>query len=447
MMTFLIALVAFLAMLLLVVAVHEWGHYIAARFFGVRVLRFSVGFGKPFYSKTDAAGTEWALAPIPLGGYVHLLDKNTAKKLNLAPELTMEAQNNWRRFVIYVAGPLANVVLSFIILTGVLSAGEIGITARIGKIQEGTVAANAGLSAGDEIIRVNGEDTPLWRQAVIAMVDATLGEKEIYIETATGGHSIAKGTVLPEAIEDGFPQALGIYPDLNYITQTINAVIEGTPAAAAGVQKGDVIVAINDNVLESWRDTAEVLSALPGQTVELIIWRGETYLTLVATIAATEVEGRVVGQLGISPSFDRNKLRTLLVTVHLGTGGALLAAGGQTIKDISRTFQFLTHIISGNLSFEKNISGPVGMARGAGIAAEAGWLSWWRFVALISISLAVINLLPLPVLDGGHIVICVVQALIRRPLPDAALAIIERIGAALLFGLMFVVIALDLIKL
>ena len=440
-------LLSFLALIMLVVAVHEWGHYAAARFYGVHVLRFSIGFGAPLLKKIDSAGTEWALAPIPLGGYVRLLDKQTAESLGIDFAHTTDAQNNWRRFVIYAAGPLANLVLSAIILTGVYMYGETGLSSRIGKVDDNSPAARAGLSAGDTIESVNGIAAPLWSLAAVELIDAALSESAVVIRTAAGGsYEIAAGVASPADIESDLWKSLGMYPDTGFRTQTISIVVEGSPAAAAAIRPGDVIVAINEIVPESWRELEEVIRANPRRTVPLVLWRdGETVETTARLGARRDIGGEV-GYIGVVPHLDREKLNSLLATVRLSPGEAVVRAVAKTAGDMARTFLFLGHIVGGNLSFEKNISGPLGIARGAGAAADAGWLAWWSFVAIISVSLAAINLLPFPLLDGGQMLICVIQAIIRRPLREKTAARIERAGIVLLFLLMAAAIASDVSK-
>ena len=439
-----LTVIAFFAMVLVVVAVHESGHYLAARFYGVRVLRFSVGFGKPFFCKTDRAGTEWALAPIPLGGYVRLLDKESAKTMNLDEKTTMEAQSDFRRIVIYAAGPLANLVLSFVILTGLAMAGEVGIAPRVGSVAEGSPAAEAGLTADETVMEVNGRPTPLWRNALIAIADSALDGDEVRMSTDIGERTIPAGVLQPSAVETGLAAATGIYPDSSYISQAIASVARPSAAADAGILPGDIVVAVDDVIADSWQEMASALFRRPGRPVSLVLWRDDAALTVTATLRTGLGGG---GVLGVVPKVDEEKWRAMLRTVRLSPLSAMASAARKTVGDTARTFQFLGHMLGGELSFEKNVSGPVGLARGAGNAAEGGWLSWWRFVALISISLAAINLLPLPVLDGGQIVICAAQMLMRRPLSPKLRAHIDRAGVVLILALMLAVIALDLTNL
>ena len=441
-----ITLLYFIAMIIIVVGVHEWGHYLAARFFGVRVLRFSIGFGKPLIKKTDKAGTEWALAPIPLGGYVRMLDRNSLSSFpGATAQQTMEAQNNWARFIIYAAGPLANIVLSFFILIGVFMAGETGLLARIGKVVENSPAAQAGLVAGDDIIAVNGEKTLLWQQAAMALVDAALQEEAVYIDTTVGAYTLPAGSLRPADVENGLLSAAGLIPDMSYLTQTIQAVMPESAAAKAGLKVGDLVVAIDGQVLDGWSDLVTLVQARPGQEAPIILWRDGGVLTAVVRFDEVRQGGRAIGQLGVVPAVAAASLQELLTTVQLSPGAAVVSAWQRVGSDIARTFAFLGGMVAGKLSFEKNISGPVGIAVGAGAAANSG--TWWAFVALISISLAVINLLPLPLLDGGQMVICVIQSLIRRPLPDKILQVLERAGMVLLLFLMAWIILLDLTRL
>ena len=441
------ALLAFIALVLPVVAVHEFGHYLAARFFGVRVLRFSVGFGKPLAVRTDSAGTEWALAPILLGGYVRLLDRETAAEANLPDGGTMEAQNNWRRFVIYAAGPLANLVFAAVILTGVLMAGETGLSPRIGGVLEDSPAARAGFLAGDKIVRVNGEEAPVWRLAAAAMADAALSGEEILAETDGGARRIPAGELRPADVQEGLLRAAGVLPDTGYLTQTVGTVAPGSAAEKAGILPGDVIVAVDDAVPETWREMAEEIASRPGLRVPVILWRGGGTVSVEAEIESVGKGERRTGRLGVTPQIDREKLSELLVTVRMDALSAAPAAVRKTWEGLLRTFRFVGHMLGGNLSFGQNVSGPVGIAVGAGAAAEAGLLAWWSFAALISISLAAVNLLPLPILDGGQMVLCAVQSVLRRPLSKRLVAGIDRAGLAALLVLMVAALGADLARL
>ena len=444
-----LSIAAFLVMIVLVVAVHEWGHYAAARFFGVCVKRFSVGFGKPLWSRVDSSGTQWILAPIPLGGYVQLLTREMAKELNMEDKHTMDAQNNWRKFIIYAAGPMANIILSIIILTGILMGGETGLRARIGEVNKNSIAAQAGLTAGDEIININGRSATLWSQAAEAIVDEILLENSIAIKTNRGVYEIPSGALEPQDIEAGLLDSLGLYPQQDYITPTIDVVMPDSPAQAAGLQKQDVIVALDGVVFDNWRHIHEAIRARPGKVVPIVVWRGQAEeISLVATLTALqENDDTRIGRLGVVPQINFTKLNELLITAQLNPIAAVARATQKVSGDITRTLLFIGHIVSGQLSFRKNISGPVGIAQGAGVAANSGWESWWRFVAIISTSLAVINLLPLPLLDGGHMAICVIQGVIRRPIPARWIEVIERLGVVLLVFLLVTVIASDLAKL
>ena len=444
-----ISIIAFLMMVVLVVAVHEWGHYAAARLFGVRVLRFSVGFGTPLFKKTDAAGTEWALAPIPLGGYVHLLDAATARQIGADEQETMEAQSNWRRFIIYAAGPLANIVLSVIILSAIFVNGESGIVARIGSITPNSPAEHAGLAAGDKISSINGESTLLWSHAIVVLFDAILAGEAIDVETVGGSqHNIVAGAVPAAAVEEGLLSDLGLIPDLNYVSQTIEVVKPNSPADRGGILAEDVIVAIDGVVADNWTEAAQAIKVRPGQEVSIVLWRATAAVTALVTLESVQVdEDYRIGRLGITPRVDNALLDAMLLTVHLSLPAAVVRATQKSLSDMVRTFQFLGHIIGGNLSFEKNVSGPVGIARSAGQAASIGWAAWWGFVALISVSLAAINLLPLPILDGGRMLICVVQAILRRPLAESLLEKVDRVGIMLLLILMAFAITADLFNL
>lgn len=442
-----IFLFSFLSIILVVVGIHEWGHYIAARMFGVNVVRFSIGFGKPILARTDKAGTEWVLAPIPLGGYVRLLDRRTAIAEGVADEKTMEGQNNFRRFIIYAAGPIANLVLSVVIMSAIYMVGETNVIARIGEVTTPSPAAKAGLAPGDVIVKVNGEEASLWSSAMVKLVDAALSENEVIIETTTGEYYIPAGEIKTADLEHDVFTAFGAHPDFGYITRSVDRILENSPASRSGIQPGDEIVALDNTVPESWRQLQVAIETRPGKEVTIVVWREEQAVTLIATLGAQEINGVRTGVFGIIPNIDRAYLTELVATVRMGPVDAVARAVKKTSGDMTRTFRFLVHILTGELSFQKNISGPVGIAKGASVAASAGWIPWWMFVALISVSLAAVNLLPLPILDGGQMVICIIQSIMRRPLSEQVSHNIDRAGLVLILLLMGAAITADLARL
>lgn len=443
-------LLAFIAIIVIAVFVHETGHYLAARFFGVRVLRFSVGFGPPILRRTDKHGTEWVLAPLPLGGYVQMLDGETAKRASLKYNESLDGKNNFQRFVVYAAGPFANLLLTAFLAAGLAMHGEIGLKPQIGKVISGGAAEQAGAKRGDMIDSINGENVVLWQQTAEAMAAAIIKGGDIRWTTTNGGeYLIPAGGVGVGQLDGGLFAALGMFPDRSYIAPIAATVIKGGAADKAGMRQGDVVVLIGDDVIDDWSDLRVAVAKRPGQTVPLVIWRegaDAPEIRLTATIGERLQSGRREGVLGVAPTILPEKLLTMQATLRLGFFPALAAGADKSIGYTANTFAALRHIIIGNISPD-NLSGPIGIAMHAGAAARGGTAAFLQFLAFISASLAAINLLPLPLLDGGHMLLCIIQAARRKPLPPRVIAALGKAGGVLLLTLMIGIIINDIVKL
>lgn len=463
-----LTLLSFIAVIIIVVSVHEGGHYLAARAFGVRVLRFSVGFGKPLWLRKDKHGTEWVLAPIPLGGYVRMLDKDAGAQPAYPKHEYLESLPQGKRIVIYAAGPFANFVLSLLVLMVFLLSPERGVSPIVGEVYAESAAADAGMVEGEVLLSINDEPTPVWRHVELAMVDALLTEAEITIATENDKEYI----LLPSedalgAIERGerAAGAVGLAGYTDYVKPIVASVLAGSAADAGGLQKGDRFVAINDEVHERWLPFLQAITARPNEAVTLIMWREEStanesaanlsttdaagagfaYTTIVTLDAATR-GNETIGRLGVAPVWDEDDVARIVVTVNRTFSRWLRDSFYQTYADIARTLSFLKLLIVGRMSAEQ-LSGPIGIAVYSGEAAERGINTWLRFLALISTSLGILNLLPLPLLDGGHIVISVVQIASRRQLPDWFLRRWDMAGVGFLLVLTAWVIFNDITRL
>ena len=441
-------LLSFLAVIIVVVTVHEFGHYFAARLFGVRVLRFSVGFGKPLLRRRDSSGTEWVIAPIPLGGYVRMLDREAAKILGCPDAQTLEACPHWKRIIIYFAGPFANFILSLIILFGLMSDGAVGFAPIIGEVRDNSPAARVGMVAGERISDINGDFVPFWHRAELAALDAVVSGDSVEIRTESGGYyAFAPADVTPGDMEDGIFNKLGIHPNEDYIRMQVGRVGDDTPAAAAGLRRADEFVAVNGEVVDRWRHVTVIIAANPNAPITLLMWReGVGAITITATLSAARRGEKTIGQLGVVPWYDADLFEANVVTVSRTLPQTFAAAIGETVNDTVRTFQFLRLLVIGDIPAD-NLSGPIGIAKHSGDAAQRGWESWLRFVALLSISLGVLNLAPLPVLDGGHIVLSLAQMITRRQFSERFVSIWSALGIAFLMGLMVWVLVFDIIRL
>ena len=443
-------ILSFLLVLLVVVAVHEMGHYLAARAVGVRVLRFSVGFGRPFLRRFDRRGTEWALAPIPLGGYVHLFDEAARKRgaVGGAHE-TIDSKSAPLRMIVLAAGPAANFVLAFLIyaLLGVL--GIVSIKPLIGAVAPQSPAAAAGVLPGDEIARVNGRETPHWHGAFAALVDAAAARAPTEFDLRREGRTVAAAVAadaidLRAAANDPL-RALGIAPE-SFATAEIAFVVADGAAERAGIQTGDEIVSIDGEVVDSWPQVVRLIEGAPLTEIEIVVWRDGAARAFAATPDGGARDGREIGVLGVAPTRDMAALAAARVTVRLGPIESALAAGPQTGRAILRSFRFLFHFVAGRLGAE-NIYGPIGIAQQSGDSARAGLAPFLGFIALLSVALGAVNLLPIPALDGGRLLLHALEIVLRRPLPPAVVSWAEIGGVAAVVALMAFAVAGDIMRL
>ena len=437
-------LLAFLVIIVIVVTIHEFGHYLAARCFRLRVLRFSVGFGRPLWRRVDKHGTEWVLAPIPLGGYVRMLEIEEAERKKLPLREALESRPPWQRFVVFAAGPLANFILAAFLYMALGVMGENQVRPLVGDVRPNSPAAEAGFSDGDEIALVNNRHVSSWREVWAQFVDAVAEEEPISIRTVTGAERLfPAGALSLDNLADGLYKGVGVSRDYSYLTAAVHRVVPGSPAARADVRPGDIVVMANDTLVEEFEDLlAEVVNnaKLP---VTLILWRDGADLQVVARLEEME---NGAGFLGVTPVVDEKKYESVVSVVRHPPMEAFWLGLGRVGEEVARVFKFLWLLVTFQLSAE-HLSGPVGIANLAGTAAERGTESFLRFLAFISVNLGAINLAPLPLLDGGQMVLCVIQSIRRRPLSDRARFWLERFGMALLAGLMTFVIINDILKL
>ena len=449
-MQFLTTLLSFFAVIALVVFVHEYGHFLAARLCKVRVLKFSIGFGKPLCYWQDKRGTIWVLAPILLGGYVRLLDKDAFRQLKLPPkwaEEAVEKSTHLQRIFIYAAGPLANFVLSLGITLALLAGGQQGLRPLVDGVRENSAAAAAGLVQGDEITRINGEEIALWQHVETALVDGILSEAPITIHTQNGGEHTLHGDHLAALEAHGSSsQALGITPYLRHLKLTIASVVEDSPADRAGLRASDALVMMNDTVLDHWHDAMAAIENSSGSPLTVVVWRSGAPLTMTVIPDSVRQGGRTYGQIGVWPMVEPEALRDMVVTQRYTIPQWIGASVKQTGGDIARVVIFLRLLFSARVSKDQ-VSGPVGIARQSGMAARLGPEVWLRFVSLISISLGIINLLPIPMLDGGQIVLNVIEWARRRELAGIALRLWNTCGALIILSLMSFAIINDFLQL
>jgi regulator of sigma E protease len=439
----LITLVAFAVALGTLIIVHEFGHYLVARWCGVKVLRFSVGFGHALASRRlGRDGTEWVLAAFPLGGYVKMLDEREGE---VAPEERHRAFNRqpvYKRFAIVLAGPFANFVLAIVVYWWLFMHGVPGSRPVVDAPPPGTPAAVAGFHAGDTIAKIAGQPVRTWEEVRLVLLKQAVARRNVEVEVraddgALQAHRLDLTGLGPDRVTSDFLDAVGLQPLKGGLKPVVETVIAGGSAERAGIQVGDRILAVNGRPITSWDELVKAIRASPGVALELAIRRssGER-LTLQVTPETARENTEAVGKIGVGPFID----------VRYPVGTALWQGAKKTWDMSVFTLEMLGRMVIGEVSL-KNLSGPITIADYAGQSAQMGWMAYVSFIALISISLGVLNLLPVPVLDGGHLMYYVAEIIRGRPVSERALEIGQRIGMVVLFSLMAFAIYNDIYRL
>jgi len=441
-MDLLTTLAAFAVALGCLIVVHEYGHFIVARACGVRVLRFSVGFGKPLWVKRYGRdATEWVIAAFPLGGYVKMLDEREGPVAHEELTRAFNRQSVWRRLAIVVAGPAANFLLAIALYWVLFIYGVPGLKPVLGEPPAGTPAHLAGFAAGDTLTRIGAEPVATWQDVRWVLLQHAIQKSavEVTVGPAAGGTATRRldlSGVTAADLDSDFLRALGLTRHQPSLKPVIGEVVSGGAAARAGLKAGDEIVAIANERIEHWEQVVKLVRAHPGAALVFEVRRGGALQPAIAVTPGTVIEGgQKIGRIGAAPRMDRAALADLIVDVRYGPLESLARAAQKTWETSVFSLRMLGKMIVGEVSL-KNLSGPITIADYAGQSAQSGVGSYLLFLALISISLGVLNLLPIPLLDGGHLMYYAIEILQGRPLSDRAIEIGQHAGLVLLITLM-----------
>ena len=453
-------LLAFIGAIALLVLFHEFGHYWVARRYGVKVLRFSVGFGRVIYSKRFADNdTEWVISAIPLGGYVKMVDE---REEMVAPEDLPYAFNRkpvLQRMAIVVAGPLANLLLAIVLYWAMYLYGVPGLKPVLGDVPPGTPAAVAQLRSGATIISINGETIPSWQELRWRLLELALRQDsgqalkqaEVNIEalnsdgTATT-HALDLSSLEAKDLDGEFLESLGLNLYQPVVLPVIGKLADDSVAQRDGLQQGDRILRVDGVEMRHWSEVVEVVRAHPGRTLQLEIQRGEMTLNIAVVPQAIVESGKTIGRIGAAPLVDRAQRQAMLVEVSYAPVEALGRSLRKTWEISVISLKMMGKMVLGEVSM-KNISGPITIADYAGQSAAMGVAAYLGFLALISISLGVLNLLPIPLLDGGHLLYYVAELVKGSPVSEQAWEFGQKIGIALLGTLMVFAVYNDINRL
>lgn len=447
---FLISLLAFVVALGVLVTVHEFGHFWVARRLGVKVLRYSIGFGRPilrYRRKNDP--TEYVISALPLGGYVKMLDEREGEVMPEERHLAFNNQSVWSRIAIVSAGPLFNILLAIVVYTAVFCIGITGIKPVVGGVVENSFVEQAGFQAGDEIVTVDARKVRTWQEVRLEVLETVMGDDDIDIGVVTQGGENRTRTIQlhGEKIlrEQGdIIEVLGFRVwEPERVEPVISEILPGGAAEKAGLMAGDKILVVDGEPVESWIQWVKYVRQRPGQSIALRVLRQDHMVELtVVPESKPSKEGSIgmVGAMVDDPYHDHRVMVRYNPAVALGKG--LLKTWDMTLL----TFHMIGELITGSASV-RNVSGPITIAEYAGKTASIGLSYFLDLLAIISVSLAVLNILPIPLLDGGHLLYFVIEIIKGSPISERTQLIGQNIGIIILGCLMTLAFYNDIARL
>jgi regulator of sigma E protease len=440
-MSFLHTVVAFIVALGVLIVVHEYGHYIVARLCGVKVLRFSVGFGRPLALwRRGPDRTEWVIAAVPFGGYVKMLDEREGTVAPGEAHRAFNRQSLGRRFLIVVAGPAFNFVFAIVVYAGLFMYGLPEARPVLAEPPAGSIAAAAGLRPGDTVRAADGSPVETWQELRWRVLQAALQQQALTLESVNERGHIAQATLdlrgFPtDEVESDVLERVGLRLYRPKLEPILGEVVSGSPAGQAGLAAGDRVVLVDGKAVGSWEELVAAIRARPGEPLTLRVERqGTARIVEVIPEAIGSGDARI-GRIGAAPQVPREHAERMLIRVQHGPLESLGRAVAKTWDISIFSLKMLGRMVLGQISW-KHLSGPVTIADFAGQSAQMGWISYLTFLALISISLGVLNLLPVPLLDGGHLMYYAIELIQGRPLSERTMELGQRVGLALLLVVM-----------
>ncbi|MEJ1406570.1 MAG: RIP metalloprotease RseP [Candidatus Sedimenticola sp. (ex Thyasira tokunagai)] len=453
----LFTLTSFIVALGLLVSIHEYGHFWVARKLGVRVLRFSVGFGKPllrFRGRPESEseqGTEYVIAAIPLGGYVKMLDEREEEVPEGQLHRAFNRQSLPVRSAIVAAGPLSNFLFAIFAFWLINVTGDIGARPLIGAVTAGSVAEQAGFRPGDEFVSVGGKRTPTWESSVFALLEEATNGETLLVKVADDAgyeqrHQLSSSQLLQLAEGGRLLERLGLTPKRPEVEPVVSEVVSGEAADRAGIRAGDRLLSLDGVALETWSDLVQRIQKIPGKRVSLELERQGRIETVEMTVGGKQVDEQTIGRIGAAVDIPEGLYDDYRIEIRYGPLDAVGVAVERTWDMSLFMLKILGRMVVGEMSV-KNLSGPISIAESAGKSASYGFTSFLKFLALVSVSLGVLNLLPIPVLDGGHLLFFLIEALKGSPLSEEAQAQGQRIGLMIMLALMGLAFYVDLSRL
>ncbi|GAB0109749.1 sigma E protease regulator RseP [Pseudoalteromonas distincta] len=429
---------SFILALGILVAIHEYGHFWVARKMGVKVLRFSIGFGKPLLKWHDKYNTEYVIAAIPLGGYVKMLDERVDEVPANQRHLSFNAKSVQARIAIVAAGPMANFLFAIFALAIMYMVGVQSVKPVVGSITEGSRAEEAGIMPSQHIIKIGDDEITTWQDATFALM-SSLGEESVEVTVRDKNLQPCIKTLNLEGWkldqQDVPPlSSLGIVPFRPQATLTIAAVTKDSAAEHANLQVNDTILAVNGETISNWQQLVNLITQSANKSLQFSVKRQDTIKAITVTPKGRiDNNGIEQGFLGVAPVVQQWP-DGYVETRHYGPLDSIVRGTKETWRLITLSFDMIGNLITGQVSV-KNLSGPVGIAVGAGTSVSYGLVAFLSFLALISVNLGVFNLLPLPVLDGGHLMYYIIELFRKKPVSEKTQEFGFKVGALLLIFL------------
>lgn len=434
-----LTIVAFIVTLGVLITIHEYGHFQVARWAGVKVLRFSIGFGRPLFSRRFGKdGTEFVLAAIPLGGYVKMLDEREGEVLPAERPRAFNRQSVWKRIAIVSAGPIANLLLAVLLYWLLFIVGTPGLRPFIGDVPAGSPAAQASMKAEELIVKIGETPVRTWQDVRWLLLQQTLKSKVAQVEARSDveeSHLHMLDLSQVKTDESDILQQLGLTTFHPPWPARVGEILPDSAAEKAGLKVQDEILAVNGIAVSRWEDFTELVRQNPDKPMIMRVLRGHDVMSLRITPEAVDEGGKRIGRIGAAYVMTKAESARYMVDVRYAPQDGLLKAIRQTWDTSVFSLKMLGGMITGQVSW-KAISGPVTIGSVAGKSADAGWKAFIGFLAIVSISLGVLNLLPVPVLDGGHLLYYTIEIFKGSPVSDAMMETGQRIGLALLGLLM-----------
>ncbi len=443
---------AFIFALAILIAFHEFGHFIVARWNGIRVIRFSIGFGKVIYSRQKTPDdTEYAIAAIPLGGYVKMLDEREMEVRDEDKPYSFNSKTVWQRIAVVAAGPVFNFILAIVLLWFMYLYGITGISPIVGEIDKGSIAEQANLQAEDRFVAVNGKKVQTWSNVQMALLNASLQNNGIvHVQVMDKFANLQDKTLDLSDVallqeEGDILKKLGLNMWMPDIEPIIAGVVEGGAAAQAGLKKGDILLQADGKAIKSWQDWVKLIRQSANKPLSILVERDGFQKELILKPGVKEVNGEKIGYIGAYQKHSKALLERFYTTEQYGVADSFVHAVDKTWNMSVLTIKLIGKLITGDATI-KNISGPISIAQYAGQSASLGLAHYLYFMALISLSLGVLNLLPIPVLDGGHLLFYFIEAIKGSPVSETVQIIGQNIGLALLGLLMAVAFYNDILR-